>query len=295
MIKTIGIIGQGFVGTAIREKFRNFFEVLAYDKKWTFTKKFDNRGAYRTTYNGNIKDLCNFTDVIFVCVPTPMYEDGECDISIVKIVLQEISDYNFTGDVIIKSTIPPGTTEKFNKIFKKLKISFSPEFLTEANANDDFDKQNRIIIGSDNKTENIVEMFKKVFPKAKIITIPSKEGEMVKYTTNCFLATKVSFFNDIYSFCNNKEIDYNTVIKSVLLDNRIGKSHTMVPGPDGDFGYGGHCFPKDMNALLYESKGNTPMPTIEGAEKTNKFVRSHKDWEKMENRAISKKRENINI
>lgn len=295
MIKTIGIIGQGFVGTAIREKFRNYFEVLAYDKKWSFAKKFSNQGAYRTAYNGNIKDLCKFTDVIFVCVPTPMYKDGECDISIVKLVLQEIYDYNFTGDVIIKSTIPPGTTKKFNKMFKKLKISFSPEFLTEANANDDFDKQNRIIIGSDNKTENIVEMFKKVFPKAKIITIPSKEGEMVKYTTNCFLATKVSFFNDIYSFCNNKEIDYNTVIKSVLLDTRIGKSHTMVPGPDGDFGYGGHCFPKDMNALLYESKGNTPMPTIEGAEKTNKFVRSHKDWEKMENRAVSKKRENINI
>jgi UDPglucose 6-dehydrogenase len=233
--------------------------------------------------------VCTFADVIFVCVPTPMYEDGQCYISIVKEVLNNLEDSDYNGDVIIKSTIPPGTTSGLNKKYKNLTLHFSPEFLTEANANDDFDKQNRIIIGSDNKSENIVEMFKKVFPKAKIVVIPTKEAEMVKYTTNCFLATKVSFFNDIYNFCNSKKIDYNTVLKSVLLDDRIGESHTMVPGPDGDFGYGGHCFPKDMNALLYESKGNTPMPTIEGAEKTNRFVRSDKDWERMENRAVSKK------
>ena len=117
---------------------------------------------------------------------------------------------------------------------------------------------------------------------------------MTKYTTNLFLATKVSFFNDIYSLCEKLDINYNDVIEATLHDPRIGKSHYNVPGPDGDRGFGGHCFPKDINAILHiAQKMGLGLPTITGAQVTNNSVRKDKDWEAMEGRAVSHRPELI--
>jgi len=131
-------------------------------------------------------------------------------------------------------------------------------------------------------------MFRKAFPAIPIIKTGSNTAEMVKYFTNCFLATKVTFANEMYDICNQLDIDYDKVCEYSLYDKRIGNSHLAVPGPDGDRGFGGHCFPKDMTALAY-------MAQLLGVEtdvllcvlyKNNK-IRKNKDWERMKGRAVS--------
>ena len=111
---------------------------------------------------------------------------------------------------------------------------------------------------------------------------------MIKYFTNCFLATKVSFANEIYGICQKLELDYDKVIEYSLGDKRIGNSHLNVPGPDGDFGFGGHCFPKDLSAIikLSEDLGSTNN-LLKSVKKTNDKVRKNRDWEQMKGRAIN--------
>lgn len=297
----IGVIGQGFVGGAITDKFREEFTVHAYDKLWGQVRTFSSSGIkgdmkFQTLYQDegtNAKFVVENSDYIFVCLPTPMIMDtGECDTSIVENVIKELDSYNEGGErktVIIKSTVPPGTTTQINVETKNLNVCFSPEFLTEANAKEDFRKQDRIVIGADFDSVPTRRMFKKVFPDADYFSMPSKDAEMVKYTANLFLATKVSFFNDMYDVCQGVGADFDGVMKAVMSDKRIGKSHHMVPGPDGDRGFGGHCFPKDTAAILYlAGMLDIETPTISGAWETNENVRKSRDWEKMDGRAVVK-------
>ena len=278
----IGIIGQGFVGGAIREGFKEHYNLFLYDKF--------NEDRSNTDLEGVVKNA----EIIFVCVPTPMdARTGEASISIVEEVILEID--NLAGKIgvnptlIIKSTVPPGTTEYLNYLVSNSNVMFNPEFLTEANAVNDFKNQNRIIIGTcDNHPAlDVVEVFRKVFPDAAIPVVNSKEAEMCKYIINTFLSVKVSFANEIYDICEKSSIDYNEAKDLALLDNRLGNSHWMVPGPDGGRGFGGHCFPKDLNGLCYIAeqagvKTNVLKATLE----TNDRVREDRDWESQEGRAI---------
>jgi UDPglucose 6-dehydrogenase len=287
----VGIIGQGFVGTAIMTELSKTFQVYAYDKDST---KSIVTNLFIDKKNIDIKLLVENCEVIFICVPTPMFEDGECDTRIVESVIEDIAKeaefQNKKVITIIKSTVPPGTTEQLNGISPKVGVTFSPEFLTEANAINDFKFQTRVVLGIDyiEYVEPISEIFKIGLSGAEIIIINSKEAEMTKYATNLFLATKVSFFNDIYSLCEKLGINYDHMIEATMYDPRIGNSHYNVPGPDGDRGFGGHCFPKDLNAILHiAQKIGLGLPTITGASITNMIVRQNKDWEKMEGRAVS--------
>jgi nucleotide sugar dehydrogenase len=294
-LQNIGIVGQGFVGTAVMEKFRQSFAVYAYDKDPSLSVITSQAPGESTPTNliniANVVENCN---IIFVCVPTPMFEDGECDTRIVEEVIEDIAKeaefQNKKVIAVIKSTIPPGTTERLNGLSNKVGVVFNPEFLTEANATADFENQTRIVLGIDymEYIEPISSIFKTTFPEADLILINSKEAEMTKYTTNLFLATKVSFFNDIYSLCEKLEINYDNVIEATMHDPRIGKSHYEVPGNDGDRGFGGHCFPKDLQAILaIAMKFNLGLPTITGTHVTNMMVRKNKDWMDMEGRAVS--------
>ena len=276
----IGIIGQGFVGNAVYQKFKNYYDVLTYDLD-------------ESKSNSNVNEIiCNCTN-IFVCLPTPMNEDGSCNISIVEQVLAGIDlttdNLETERNIIIKSTIPPGTTAKWNRRFESLNIVFNPEFLTEANAVSDYKNQDRIILGGVRPaTTELKTIFSKVFPKAHIIKTDSTHAEMVKYLTNTFLATKVSFANEMYSLCNQLNVDYDKVVEYATLDDRLGKSHWNVPGPDGDFGFGGHCFPKDLAAILHLSeKLNTMNNVLCAVQETNNNVRRNRDWEQMKGRAVS--------
>lgn len=276
----IGIIGQGFVGNAVYEKFKNFYEVLTYDLD-------------KNKCNSTLENLVFKSEFIFLCLPTPMSKNGSCDISIIKKSLDSIDlitdNLETKRTIIIKSTIPPSTTESLNKTYDSLDIIFNPEFLTERNAVKDFENQTRIILGGPRPvTTEVKTIFSKVFPKAHIIKTDSSYAEMIKYVTNTFLATKISFANEIYELCNNMNIDYDKVVEYATLDHRLGKSHWGVPGHDGDLGFGGHCFPKDLAALLYLSyQYNTTNGVLKATQETNDKVRSNRDWEKMKGRAVS--------
>jgi len=274
----IGIIGQGYVGTAIKIGFKEHYNVETYDK-------FDLAKSTRST----IKDIVDRTDIIFVCVPTPMRKDGTCYTGIVEEVIREINETADGQIIVIKSTIPPGTTDRINQEYTRSTVIFNPEFLTEANFLEDFKNQSRIILGGDRKgTNKLRQVYSKVFPHATIVKTGSKTAEMVKYFINCFLATKVSFANEMYSVCEQVGIDYDKVVEYATYDERLGKSHWAVPGPDEDFGFGGHCLPKDLSAIINEFK---TYGLLESVEQVNDQVRENRDWEHMVGRAVLEEEE----
>ena len=278
----VGIIGQGFVGKALKAGFEKHYEVDTFDL---------DESKRDVDY---IEDIIDRNDIIFVCVPTPMKRDGSCDTSIVESVVIELDNLALVRQcsnrvIVIKSTIPPGTTERLNKICKHVQIIFNPEFLTEANYIDDFRNQNRIILGGPRPGITKVKRFySKIFPTTTIVKTGSTIAEMVKYMTNTFLATKVSFANEIKMLCDELKIDYDKVVEYATYDERLGKSHWDVPGPDGKLGFGGSCFPKDLNALIdlcYEK--SVKANTLFGVWETNTEVRPEKDWEKLKGRAVT--------
>lgn len=281
-MQKLGIIGQGFVGGAVREGFKNHFELYLYDK---FSEE---------KSNTDLRGVVTNASVIFVCVPTPMdARTGEASTAIVEEVVAEIdelaADIGVNPTLIIKSTVPPGTTERINDVTSYCEVTFNPEFLTEANAINDFRNQNRIIVGTCDGYNggDVVRVFRTVFPDVRLEVVNSREAEMCKYIINTFLSVKVSFANEIYDICNATGIDYNTAKDLANLDPRLGNSHWMVPGPDGDRGFGGHCFPKDLNALCFFADRNEVLTNVLRATlKTNDRVRENRDWEAQEGRAI---------
>ena len=276
-MRKIGVVGQGYVGTAVKTAFEKHYKTFTFD------------------LNGNcncesILDLVDESDIIFVCVPTPMKKDGSCDVSIVESVIDEIEDVDITGKiVVIKSTVPPGTTERLNQKCENIQVIFNPEFLTEANYIEDFKNQNRIILGGVRPaTTKVKQVYSKVLPKTKVIKTGSTHAEMVKYMTNTFLATKVSFANEMKQVCDKLDIDYDKVVEYATYDDRLGKSHWAVPGPDGKLGFGGSCFPKDINALISLSSDlNLWLHTIKGAWFTNCDIRPEQDWKELKGRAVT--------
>ena len=269
----IGIIGQGYVGTALKVGFKDYYNVETYDK-YDLSK----------STKSSIKRVVEFTDVIFVCVPTPMRKDGTCYTGIVEEVIREINETADGHIVVIKSTVPPGTTDRINAEYTKSTVIFNPEFLTEANFIDDFKNQNRIILGGDRKgTSKVRQLYSRLFPQATIVKTGAKHAEMVKYFTNCFLATKVSFANEMKHICDSIDLDYDKVVEYATYDKRLGKSHWAVPGPDGDLGFGGHCLPKDLSAMV---NGFDTLGLLEAVEQVNDQVRENRDWESMVGRAV---------
>ena len=271
----IGIIGQGFVGNAVYQKFKSFYKVYTFDII---------NERCNSTYNELVKNC----QIIFVCVPTPMNKDGSCNIKLVSDVLTNLNLVS-KSIVINKSTVIPGTTKIFNKKFKNLKIIFNPEFLTERNSVEDFKNQERIILGGPRPaTSTLKQIYSTVFPNAYVIKTGSTHAEMIKYFTNCFLANKVSFANEMFELCSSLDLDYDKVVEYAVLDKRLGNSHWSVPGPDGDFGYGGHCLPKDLAAIIKitEDLGITNN-VLKSIRKTNDKLRKNRDWENMKGRAIN--------
>ena len=282
-MQEIGIIGQGFVGSAVKEGMQNYFKVFAFDKD-------PNKFSSATS----IFNVVENTELTFLCVPTPMRKSGQCDLNILNAALDEISKSATALNkknyiVVIKSTIPPGTTDHLSSIYTNLELVFNPEFLTEANAVDDYKNQNRIVIGGDRPgTTKVKQVFSKAFPKVPIIKTSATIAEMIKYVTNTFLALKVSYANEMYQICQGLGIDYDKVIEYARYDERLGNSHWSVPGPDGDFGFGGHCFPKDIAALQHLA-GTMKIDTtiLNAAINKNTSVRTDLDWTKQIGRAVS--------
>jgi len=292
-MKSIGIVGQGFVGTAVREGLRHSFQVVTYD-----IKQPDDLVVYTPCQLpetipaiDRLNKLVEITDgPIFICLPTPMKPDGSCDISIVEATIKDINECAPNRVVVIKSTVPPGTTDYFNTSYTSVYVCFNPEFLRERSAIEDFKNQDNIIIGGPYEaTDAVKQVYQIALPNAAITRTNAVIAEMVKYIKNCFLATKVSFANEIKQICDKLDIDYDRAIEIATKDSRLGTSHWRVPGNDGTglCGFGLTCFPKDLNALIYLARELKVDPKVmQAAWDKNLEVRPEKDWEKLTGRAV---------
>lgn len=268
----VGVIGNGFVGEAQAFAFSPTTDLRIYDVD-----------PLRTTHSLEQVNECDF---IFVCVPTPMKKDGTQDITYVERVFDEA----IAGPIyIIKSTVLPGTTQLLSNKYPTLNIVFSPEFLTERTAKLDMLTQARIVLGGKKElTEKVRQLFEQRFMNRTIIETDSTTAELIKYMNNTFFATKVSIMNEFKLLSDAIGANWNDALYGFASDGRIGDSHLHVPGPDGRLGYGGTCFPKDVNALLTFAEDNgVKLNTILGGWATNLHVRPERDWEKDKGRAVS--------
>jgi len=271
----IGIIGNGFVGSAIASGFGLHGDVLIYDA-------------------APEKSLNSFEEVVaaafvFICVPTPMSleKENEIDLNIVNSVFDRISRYeklNKETVFILKSTVIPGTTLDLSKKYSNLNIVFNPEFLTERSARLDFINASRIVLGGPQRLCNKVEeLYRTRFPHTKIIKTDSMTAEFIKYLCNTFFTTKVSFMNEMKQLSDKLDLDWDKAMDGFISDGRVGNSHLDVPGHDGSPGFGGKCFPKDINALINFYKKNEIDPKILiAAWEKNLEVRKNHDWNKIE-------------
>ena len=245
----IGIVGNGFVGNALYQTFK--------DK--VVTKVFDTK----TEKSLNTFDETINCDIVFVCLPTPMAEDGQCNLSEVNNFFDTIEPKNGDALYVIKSTVPIGTTELISRRRSDLRIVHNPEFLTAVNSVEDFQNAQRHIIGGSQECcHQLKEFYNKMFPYTPVQIVKSKESETIKYFANSFLASKVALFNVLYDICEHFSLDYESVRDGVCSDQRIGDSHSKVPGPDGLRGFGGYCFPKDINALIHTLRHESIDPSV---------------------------------
>ena len=174
-------------------------------------------------------------------------------------------------------------------MFTKLNIVFNPEFLTERSAKFDFINQARFVIGGRKRyTTRVAELFRWRFgDSVPCIETNWETAEMIKYMNNCFFATKISFLNEMKIVADKCNVDWDKAIEGFVRDGRIGHSHLNIPGPDGKLGFGGSCFPKDMQAMIsFGEDLGMDLNTLQGAWETNCEVRPERDWEKLEGRAI---------
>ncbi len=259
---TIGIVGLGFVGSAIHDAYidRNFnVKVVDIDPKLS-----------TSTY----QDLLN-CEAIFVCVPSPAKENGECDTSILNSVLYFLKDYK--NVIISKTTAPPKFYERMQEVYPNL--VHVPEFLTAKDARRDFLNSQHAIIGGrvlayQREAERILRAAQ---PLKQVVFASIGEAALAKYIINSFLASKVVFMNEMAELAATHGYNWNAIIPLLLTDKRLGESHLQVPGPDGFYGFGGHCFPKDTDALMkYSNKLGVQLSVLKSAIKKNILFRLQK-------------------
>jgi UDPglucose 6-dehydrogenase len=287
-VKSVAVVGLGFVGGTLTTVLR---------ERGVVVNTYDPAKPCTTATMSHLIEECeqrpDFSGVYFVCVPTPMRKDGSANLDYVDSVLAHLTGYHGERIAVIKSTVPPGSTERWNKIFStsELRVIFCPEFLTEANALEDMRNQNRIILGGPRPWINRVkQVFQSAFPK-----VPSTVAEMVKYFTNVHLATRVVLSCELWQLCEKLDraglnIDYDKVVEYAQRDPRLGSSHMSVPGNDGIAGARGHCFPKDLAALISVARAADISPTVmEAVQQKNLEVvpTEARDWEQMIGRAVS--------
>ncbi len=261
-IMKVGIIGYGFVGKALEAGLTNDVIIKKIDPKLK-------------TSVGDLQDFC--PDFIFICVPTPMSSDLSQDISILESVLLELKRLSLKSNIILKSTVLPEHIKKIEDITER--FVYNPEFLREDHALEDFISSKLIVFGGSKKSSKLLEDFYKNYTKCvctDYIYTDAISASFIKYSINSFLATKVTFFNELNSLflkSGSKE-SWKKFIEAISRDTRIGTSHMQVPGPDGRFGFGGSCLPKDTQAfLIYANNIGIDMSILKTTISTNNKIR----------------------
>lgn len=252
----IGVIGYGTVGKAIVHTFlKKGVECIFYDKYL----------HCETT----LPQLCETCEILFLALPTPE-KDAAYDLSALLDVLAFLSDHDYNGIILIKSTVVPGTTLSFHTRFPNLSLIHNPEFLTARTAQYDFEHPKQILIGvipiiTLEEIQFVRDFFNIIFPGTPVQICTSSETECTKIMCNAFYATKVQIFNEFYSYVVSKpRMNFDVIKKNMLNQGWINPMHTEVPGPDHQMSFGGACLPKDTQALLGDMRCiNTPHKVLQ--------------------------------
>ena len=231
----VGIIGCGFVGGAL--------------KTWIEENNAESCEVYVSDPPKGFNDDLSKIDIAFLQIHVPTEDDGTQDLTLMKELIRKLPDV----PVFVRTTILPGTSDMLSKETGH-KVYFMPEFLTERTHIEDFRKQPMVFTGA-------VELLTRIFKGKSFTTMTPLEAEITKYAHNVFGAYKVTYFNAVYDYCKKMGADWARVHQGMLLSGYINDMHTFVPGPDGKFGYGGKCFPKDVNAFTIQTK-DTPLGTL---------------------------------
>ena len=228
----VGIVGLGVVGSAVR---------------YGLEKLGHNVVGHDISLNTNIEDLLD-TEVAFLCVPTPSNEDGSCNTSIVRDVIEDLHKLNYSGIIAIKSTVSPGTTQDLIDKYNNYSICFVPEFLRERCASVDFVENHDVcIMGTNNKdAQAIIKKVHGKLPK-NVIAVSPTEAELAKYYNNIYNATLVTFAHSFYEVCKSLGANYSNVKDAIVNREHI---HDIYLDCNDNFrGFGGMCLPKDTKAI----------------------------------------------
>ena len=264
-MESVGVVGLGFVGTAVYQ---------SYQSSFVNTLVIDPSKGWVTSY----QDITHCS-AVFVCVPSPQGDDGSCDTSILESVLKELKAVDYTGVIISKVTAPPNVYAQLQKEHPNL--VHAPEFLTAANANSDYLNGTFAFVGGSvaayrNEAERIIRIGQRKLEFVRHCSI--QEASMVKYILNCYLATKVVFMNEVAKLAESMDCKWTVLQDLIECDSRIGTTHMQVPGPDGQYGFGGMCFPKDTSAMLkFAEQAAQQMNVLEAAVKKNTLLRLSDD------------------
>lgn len=252
----IGIIGHGFVGRAVSSLYQTHEQIIV---------------DLNTQHTASDTSVC---DIVFVCLPTPT-KNSVCDYTVLLNVLDELDHLDVP--VVIKSTVTPDFFEQ--PVVQKIKrLVYWPEFLREQHAEHDVRNQEFIFIAgkSEDRRTVLLSYVQSDFDTSPVVyeTESYRACSLAKYAINSFLATKVVYMNELAELAGD---DYLEVAKMLALEQRMGNSHFAVPGPDGQFGFGGSCFPKDTEALTsYAKQHNIELSVLKQACKTNDRLRNKK-------------------
>ena len=262
MMTKVGIVGMGLACSANAE---------AMDRGFCGITAMDPAKGYNNTYH----DLLD-CDGVFVCVPSPQDDDGTCDTSILEDVLYNLAKLYYQGVVISKCTAPPDVYEQLNILYPNL--VHAPEFLTAANAKEDYINGKFAMIGGrvgvyQREAERLIRIGQQSLGE-NVVYCTIGEAALAKYAINSFMSTKVVFMNELYQLAQAMNLNYNNIAAMVKMDHRIGNSHMQVPGPDGSFGFGGACFPKDTSAMLkFAEQHKVDLNVLDAAVKKNLLLR----------------------
>jgi UDPglucose 6-dehydrogenase len=261
----IGIVGMGYVGSAVYASYQGLADLKFHDPA-----KSDSVSWY---------DLVHWDpDAIFVCVPTPQNPDNSCDVRAVDSTLTQINDLKYQRLVICKSTAP---AEQYGIWWCDMRYSLvhAPEFLKATNSIEDYISPHLIVLGG--KPGECAEAFGVIarshvkLSNTRVQVTDIKTAALFKYAANTFLAMKVTFANQLHNYCRANAGNWSQLSEMLAGDHRLGDTHWQVPGPDGNFGYGGSCFPKDVSAIIHDAKRfNVDFTLLEQVQTINKTLRT---------------------
>ena len=294
-MERIGIIGYGFVGKACDYGFNvDDNQILAYDKFKQQNRQNHSTVPGRMTPLVSLEETVRESEYLFVCLPTPFHENEmRIDLEIMDRNMHDITRFTDGTDkvVIVKSTVVPGTTRRYQREHPRTHFCFNPEFLTEKNYLEDFVSTDRIVIGADNNqvSRRVNDLYRSRFPHTKVWLTDTESAETVKYMANCALAVKVMVANEFYDFCQACGLNYDEIAEMVGDDTRIGHSHLKVTSARG---FGGKCFPKDMAAMIGRMREiDVDASVLEAVWSKNLRIRKVRDWEEIPFAMTSGKKE----